>query len=263
MIRSAVAFALIFGIFLLSGCGGGYLPGFNFRSFDQTPVEELSDAVEANDAEAIEEFLKTNRVLIDYQDEKWGHSILFLAVVNDRYEAAKTLLENGANLLIRDYSDSSDVLMTFCKGYGQNECDTAMLQLLLAHHPDLHTYDINDRGEKVPLLLRASDSMFRCKRIIEMLVNAGADVNDYSREEPGWSPICTALLLERLDIARYYIIDCNADIPDTLFLRPHTDTHKIPVSITMLLNEHDYSKQAQQQRLKQEIIDYLQSQGKE
>lgn len=250
-------------LFTFPGCRDGYLPGFNFRSFDNTPVADLAKAVEDNDPEAIEEFLSAHPDLIDYQDNKFGHTLLFLAVVNGKRQAAETLLEHGSDLLIKDYSDSADVLMTLCEGYGTNECDTGMLNLLLRYNPDMQTYCYSDQGDKVPLLFRASQSMFTCKLFIEMLVNSGADVNYNPDNVIGLSPVCGTLMLDRLDLARYFLIDCKAEIPDTLFLRPHTDDHKIPVSITMLLNEQDYSKEPQQQKLKQEILDYVQSQGKQ
>ncbi len=261
-----IKFSHRISLFLLAitvfACGRSYLPGFNFRSFDDTPVEELARAVEDNDAEAIEEFLAANPDLIDYQEQKFGHTLLFLAVVNGKRDAAESLLENGSDLLIKGYSDSSDVLMTLCEGYGDNECDTGMLNLLLKYHPNLDTY-CYIRGTKIPLLCKAASSIFRCKLFIETLVNTGADVNYNPDNVVGLSPVLEALYLDRLDLAHYFLVDCKAIIPDTLFLRPHTDTSKIPVSITMLLNEQDYSKEPQQQKLKQEILDYVKSQGKE
>ncbi len=243
-------------------CSEGYLPGFDFNSFEATPVEELADAVEADDPDAIAEFLLQNKKLIDYQEQEFGHSVLFLAVVNHKYNAVKSLLGHGASISLKDYSDSSDVLMTLCKGYGDNECDTTMLGILLQDNPDLRTFCYDSQGNRITLLCKASDSMFGCMSFIQMLVSAGADVNYNPENKPDCSPVCAALLVDRLDLARYYLIDCKAEVAEYLFLRPQGDA-RVPVTITQFLNEQSYASDPKQQQLKEEILAYLKSIGKE
>lgn len=261
--RQNLAFAIVsIGmILLLPSCGHEYLPGFDFTSFNGTPVEELAKAVEDDDAAAISSFVKENPGLVDYQETEFGHSVLFLAVVNQKYNAVKSLLDNGASLSVKSYSDSSDVLMTLCNGYGDTECDTVMLNLLLKYSPDLRSIHYDSQGNGIPLLRTAAKSGM-CIVFIKTLVAAGADINYLPNNEADDSPIAAALMQDRLDLVKYFLIEEQAKVPAYCFIRSEK-TGPDSITVTRLLNEQDYSRDPKQQKLKQEILTYLQSAGKQ
>lgn len=246
-----------------TSCSNNYLPGFDFDSFDETPAAELADAVEADDTEKIQEILKQNKSVVDYQEPKFGHSLLFLAVVNNKYNAARALLDNGARTDLKSFTDSSDVLMTICEGYNDNLCDTAMLNLLLRYKPNVNSHCYSSGRSKITILFKASERTFMCLSFIKTLVDNGADVNYWPENNPALSPIASAMLMSRLDIVHFYLIDCKANIPQYVTLRPGKDDIKTPITITQMLNEHDYSNDPKRQKLKLDILNYLKSIGKE
>lgn len=248
-------------ILFVTSCGHEYLPGFDFTSFYGTPVEELAKAVEDDDAAAISAFVKENPGIVDYQETEYGHSVLFLAVVNQKYNAVKALLDNGASLTMKSYSDSSDVLMTLCNGYGDTECDTVMLNLLLKYSPDLRSVHYDSQGNRIPLLRTAAKSGM-CIVFIKTLVAAGADIDYLPNNEADDSPIAAALMQDRLDLVKYFLIEEQATIPAYCFIRSEK-TGPDSITVTRLLNEQDYSRDPKQEKLKQEILTYLQSAGKQ
>ena len=58
---------------LLNSCERN-LPGFDFDSFNETPVEKLAQAVKREDLEQIENLVTVGKVQIDYLDPEFGHS---------------------------------------------------------------------------------------------------------------------------------------------------------------------------------------------
>jgi ankyrin repeat protein len=251
------------GALLITSCNQSYLPGFDFASFEETPVEDLAEAVENDDPEDVTAFVVQNANLIDYQDSEFGHTLLFLAVVNHKFSAAKALLDHGADLSVKSFSDSSNVLMTLCSGYSDETCDTAMLSLLLHYNPDLNSYRYDSQGNQISILFESSQRALVCLSFIKMLVRNGADVNYWPQNRAELSPVAAALLVNRLDIVRYYLIDCKAEVPSYVTLRPEREGVNTPISITQMLNEQDYSRDPAQQRIKGEILTYLSSIGKE
>lgn len=253
---------MLLTVFLLNfSCGRSYLPGFNFKSFKGSPVEELSYAVEQDDVEGVNAFVDEHPELIDYQEREFGHSLLFLAVVNDKYNAAKALLDRGASLSVRSYADSADVLMVLCKHYSHSDCDTSMLKLVLSYKPDMKSYCYNNPSDKTSLLTNACYSTLVCLDFIKILVDSGADINYLPDGDPAGSPICMAILLHRLDIARYFIIEKKAKIPEYCIRRPEKDSY-ILITVPQMLQEQTYEARLPADRarlLKQrdELLTYI------
>lgn len=244
----------------LISCDGRYLPGFNFRSFDATPAEGLAKAVEADDYDAVTNTIKANPSIIDFQDDKYGHSLIFLAVVNQKYEAAKALLDNGADISIKDYSDSADVLMTICAGYMENKCDTKLLELLLKYNPDMNSVQYFQTDRPVSLLSTAISSDM-CIPFIDQLIESGADVNYTPSGKASGTPVSTAVLYKRLDVAYYLLNKKNALVPEYCTLRPDKGDY-LPITITQILLENDYSSDSEQQEYKEKILAHLKALNK-
>lgn len=242
---------------MLCSCGESYLPGFSFNLFEGTPAENLADAVEDDDYYAVLAALKSNKNIIDYQEGEFGHSLIFLAVVNGKYDAAKALLEQGANLSLKSYSDSADVITTLSNGYYTSDCDTQMLNLLLKYSPNLYTLSYTERGDSISLLSTAISSG-TCLTYISALINAGVDVNYTPDRTADGSPVSVAILGDRLDVAYFLLVEMRAAVPEYCALRPHGDEH-VPITITQMLSEQDYSNDPDKMVYKDKIIEYLKS----
>lgn len=95
---------------------------------------------------------------------------------------------------------------------------------------------------------------------IKVLMEHGADLKTYGKNSE--AILSSAVLSGKLDIVKYLMIDKDAPIPDYVFKRAPGTRYERKMTISDLLNEHDYSGDSQKQALKEEILSYLKKQGK-
>ena len=240
-----------------------YLPGFDFKLFKGTPVWELAKAVEKEDVKKIEIILKDTAIKVDFHEPKFGNTLLMLAVANNKKASVKKLLEVGANPNERDYYDNATPLIYASDNYSE-DCDSMMLKWMIGHHGDVNYIQNIDRIEntgahslvKRTVLMIASRN--NCLGIVKVLVNAGADINNYTYYE-GYGAITEALIQDNLEIAKYLIIDMQAKIPDYCYIRNKGEKDEQKLTITDMLNEQHYEINSNNYKYKKEIISYLKS----
>lgn len=262
-------FFYLFGAFLLilSSCKD-YLPGFNFKSFNKTPAEELAKEVKNENLGRIEEIVKLNRNLIDYLDPKFGHSLLMLAVANNLENSVAKLLELGANPNLRSKisqeEDSSYVdtpLFIACdNSLIRNSCRLDILKSIIEHGGNLNDkIEIKFKGadyitHRTPLLTACGGS---CLEVVKLLVESGANLNNYDYAE-GNGPITKAIIQDRMEILRYLIIDRKASIPKYCFVvDAHNETPRKTYTVTEFLLKRNYDKYSENYGIRKEILEYL------
>ncbi|WP_199142140.1 hypothetical protein, partial [Pedobacter sp. ASV12] len=126
----------VFLFFLVLSSCKNYLPGFDFESFDKTPVSELADAVKSENLKQIDFLIKSKKLPVDYLDPRFGHSLLMLSVTNNLEKSTSRLLELGANpnLKSRKLEDVevNTAMFIACKDYlNRNDCKTDILNSLI------------------------------------------------------------------------------------------------------------------------------------
>jgi len=91
-------YPIIIIVFLTAcqGAGNNRL-GKDFGLFQETPVWELAKAVRAEDVAEIKRIVAERQQKVDYQEPKFGSTLLMLAVLNEKYESCEALLEMGAD----------------------------------------------------------------------------------------------------------------------------------------------------------------------
>ena len=67
-----------------------YAPGYDFRLFENTPASELAEAVEKQDTAKINILVKKYIYNLNYRENKFGNSLLTLAIVNNKLLSAKS-----------------------------------------------------------------------------------------------------------------------------------------------------------------------------
>ena len=92
------------------------LRGYDYRLFQKTPAWELAKAVWDDDFKKINELTKKDTNLINYQDSKFGETLLFLTMWHNQKETFKLLLSLGANPNIHDTYDGTSPIIEACKG---------------------------------------------------------------------------------------------------------------------------------------------------
>ena len=93
------------------------LRGGNYKLFQDTPAWELAKAVWDNDIDKITEEVKKNPQILNYQEPKYGNTLLHLSISNDDYKAFKELLRLGANPNIADSFHCSTPLIAACESF--------------------------------------------------------------------------------------------------------------------------------------------------
>ena len=82
------------------------LDEYDYRIFRNTPVAELSTAVQANDTMEINRILSTQPTLVNYQDTIYGQSLLMFACMDGHLAIVRALLRHGANPNLYEWGES-------------------------------------------------------------------------------------------------------------------------------------------------------------
>jgi len=257
-------FVLFCGIIYLQSCNTtNYLPAFDFELFSNTPVKELAKAVENENVQIINQILKDTLIKVDYQEQKFGHTLLMLAIANNKIKSVDALLKNKANpnLSTKNKEDNSWSIAT--ENY-PNLCDTSILSLLADFNTDINFIQNIDRVEhngmhsvvKRTLLMIAVRN--DCYAISKFLIDKGANINVYTYYD-GYGAITEGIIHNNINIVKYLIIDKKAIVPKYCYIRDKGGKNEQKLTVTDLLKEQQYDKETENYKLREEIINYLKS----
>lgn len=154
----------------------------NIGIYQDTPVWELAKAVKNNNVRRIKSILKDSPELVDYQDPKYGATLLIWAVGTEHYNAAKALLECGADPdIICTYS--GETALYIASGYSWVDSfakkDAKYVNLLLEYGADPNigfAGTANDNFTEIgttPLMNSIGCGIEKTKALVE----GGADIN--------------------------------------------------------------------------------------
>jgi len=177
------------------------LLGYDYRLFQKTPAWELAKAVWDDDFKKINELTKKDKNLINYQEPKYGQTLLFLTMWHNQKETFKLLLSLGADLNIHDTYDGASPIIKACE-YGFN-IEFAMI--LLRHGANPSDIEIGKRREGnstryTPLMAAAESGNID---LVELLVNKGANLN--YKNEFGRSALNVAITQGKYDVILYLL----------------------------------------------------------
>jgi hypothetical protein len=257
---------ICFWIFSIGSCQTQiYLPGFDFSLFSNSPAKKLANAVESQDTAAINSILKEDYVDVNFSESKFGNTLLTLAVINNKNLSVLKLLAMGADPNKRANDNSSAFLNACAFAYDLKNPDP-MLRLLIEHGADVNsirTDTTNDQfGNKkhfrtTPLQLLC---MYGTLSEVKLIVEYGANSTYFGGNEH--SILSTAALAEKWDIVKYLLIEKKVPVPDYVVIRQPGNRSEKKITLSDILQEHDYSKDPEQQKLKDEILRYLADLGK-
>ncbi len=214
---------------LLSSCNFDMLTGdgeyriTNIKIFKDTPVWELALAVKDEKTRIIEELAKENPDLLNYQEPKYGATLLLWAVGMEKYKSAEALLKCGADPNIASTVDGKTPLY-LAAGFPWVDSfakkDPKFVKLLLKYNADPNINyggdSINEPGTS-PLMNSIGCGIEKIKALVE----AGADIN--YKTESGRTAAIEALrtgqnaTLEALEYAHYLIVEKKAKVSDSYF----------------------------------------------
>ena len=221
LLSALLVFAVVFS---LSGCSfytDEYIT--NIGIYQDTPVWELAKAVNVNNTRKIKRILKNQPDLVDYQDPKFGATLLIWAVGTEHYNAAKTLLECGADPnIICTYTGGTALFIASSYSWVDSlaKKDAKYVKLLLKYGADPNIGFVGSDHNNIyevgttPLMNSIGCGIEKTKALVE----GGADINFQLQESKETAAIVainhvwTNTLDSEMIYAYYLIVEQKADI---------------------------------------------------
>ena len=190
------------------------LLGDDFRLFQGTVAWDLAKAVEDQNVTEIKRQVLSLKVPVDYKEEKFGGTLLMIAVRTNKLRSVKALLQLGANP-----NEPNDTLRNF----GRNAVLFAseskipspeILQLLLDYGGNPNSIECGKQKDNLGNWIPARDfalnaAVFTGFEKVKILVEAGADVNLQTEfTVPG--AMHAAIIYSRMDVL-LYLLEHGAD----------------------------------------------------
>lgn len=237
----------------------------NYNLFRGTPVWKLAKAVKRGDIEEIKHQVMGGRVDINFQEPKFGGTLLMLTVYNQNYKSCKALLELGADPNKHEYWSGSTALIEAAGIENFSGDNTLFLRLLLAHGANVNEEETGVQKEgnttrRTPLIVACQDVNQFVSPIhkVKLLVEAGANVN--YKNEYNQFPLGVALLHSHNDIA-FYLLQKGADYNEIFIDRSLYQSGGKKIYILDILREQFLPLNSEKYRYKMMIVDFLKSKG--
>lgn len=240
-------------IMVFSSCsqGDSFGPGYSWDLFKNTPSSDLAKAVETEDTSEIYAIINKGNVDINFQEPKFGRTLLMLAVGNDKEISTNALLKMGADVNLRDKRDDQAIHEAVAyinlKSHSYN-----ILNQLLIYNADVNS--VSKKSTNVVPLAGAVQNLACTK----LLLDYKAD--PYFKIDSTYSVWFNLLVLdnatnENIITAEYMIVDRKLLIPNPIFYTGPTQIK--PRDIFSLLEQVDVSDDSKKQKAKENIINYL------
>lgn len=256
---------------LLTGCRNipadkADMQGDDYRLFQGTIAWDLAKAVEDQNVPEIKRQVKKLKVPVDYKEEKFGGTLLMLAVRTNKYRSVKTLLSLGANPntpndTVHNFGRNAVI---FASMFDRVSADILRLLLENGGNPNSVECGVQEDGfgNFYPACNSAlSYAVFASFEKVKILVEAGADVNlETSATDVG--AMDAAFAHQRMDIL-LYLLEHGADY-HRKFERvnlddPNYPTFKVSILYELRIQAFPLDSKMYQEKLK--VIAFLKRRG--
>lgn len=233
------------------------LLGKDYRLFQNTPAWTLAKAVEDEDLNKIREEVIKNKSIINFQEPRFGGSLLMFTIYNNQYKSCEELLKLGANPNLKDnYRGSNAVICA-----ADNE-DPKYLKLILSYKGDPNSLETapttdGDQARKTPLNVAISYNRNNLEKV-KLLVEAGADINYFNEGPKVYTrlPLADAITVEKADII-LYLLQKGADYKKVIYTRIDGTQIYILEALRQCLIDLD----SEQYNYKSKVIEFLKEKG--
>ena len=227
--------------------------GYDVKLF-KGPAYHLAQAVLKEQPVRIHQILKSKPTLVNYQESHFGKTLLEFAAQSNLSISVKALLEAGANPNIANNYNGYTPLMAAARHTSLTDSSTESIRLLLRYgaNPNAVSRPVAPSQRPTTALILAASNKLEYVRI---LVNAGADIDITIGTSK--DALERALALNRIDVARYLIVEKHADVMKNYTVTLSGDTLKI----NDLLKRLTFHLESDNYKKKMEIVRYLESLG--
>ncbi|TCL53578.1 ankyrin repeat protein [Hydrogenispora ethanolica] len=272
-------FAVILCLYQLNNSKAANKEGyeiFDIRIYKDTPAWELALAVKDQNTGKIERIAKSKPNLLNYQEPKYGATLLLWAVGTEKYKSAESLLKCGADPNIASaniFGGQTPLFVAAEYSWIDNDYkkDPKYVKLLLRYgaNPNINYVSSGktDRETGIsPLMNSIPCGIEKTKALVE----AGADINH--KTESGDTAAITALdagsayaTLEGVQYAYYLIVEKKAKVNEPYYRSKNTtmpgdnpNDQFYPVDI---LRDWIYDLNSKEYKIKMEIVQEFARQG--
>ncbi|MBU5676151.1 ankyrin repeat domain-containing protein [Alkaliphilus sp. MSJ-5] len=242
----------------------------NISIYKGTPVWKLALAVRDQEVKIIEKIAQDKPELIDYQEPKYGATLLLWAIGMEKYNSAEALLKCGADPNIASTVQGNTPLF-IAAGYSwvdkDAKKDPKYVQLLLRYgaNPNIAYSGYDDEGNELITEPGTTPLMYSIGSGIEKtiaLVEAGADI-EYKTESGRTASVFALKHSGEPEYAYYLIVQRKATISEPYYTRPvnisaYKKKELYPVD---LLRRWIFDLGSEKYKLKMEIVDEFSRQG--
>lgn len=235
----------------------------DYRLFWNTAAWNLAVAVRNENVNDIKRIVNEEKVNVNFQESRFGQTLLMLAVENLHYNSCKALLDVGADANIHDkYNGSSPIIRS--AGLQDDKSDnTRILKLLLSYGGNPNDEETGERQvgnttRKTPLLVACSGSSIFSLDKVQTLVQAGADIN-HKNEYKGF-PLSEALLAENYNVV-LYLLQKGANYNEIIIDRAEFTKGGEKVYIIDYLKEQSFSDNGEKSQQVAKIFEFLKQKG--
>lgn len=243
------------------------LLGYDFRLFQGTIAWNLAKAVEDEAINEIRYEVLSKKIPIDYKEDRFGGTLLMLAVLNNKKESVKALLELGANP-----NEPNDTIRNFGRNAvlcASKFSSSEILKMLLEYGGDPNSVECGVQRDNHDNWIPArhfalydaisSEGDFEKVRI---LVEAGADVNMQTEDTGEGATIYCTYLHGRMDVM-LYLLEHGADYNHKFKMHNFDppDYTFFYVDILYILRLCIYPLDSKEYKDKLKVIDFLRRRG--
>jgi ankyrin repeat protein len=205
-----------------------------------------------------------DKLNIDFQESRFGETLLSLAILNDKNLSIEQLLRLGANPNIKSTITGSSPFLDFCYFKSSYPTGAETLKMLIKYGGDVNA--INTRKNSDTLVYKSkfirSALIYVCESgnlaSLKVMVENGAKLDIYPTEGEQ-SLITTVILNNHFDMLKYFLIEKQFKIPSWCFLKYPGDITEKKMTITDALIEYELPSNPERDKLKEEILVFLKS----
>ncbi|WP_026997368.1 ankyrin repeat domain-containing protein [Flectobacillus major] len=240
------------------------LTGNDYRLFQNTPAWELAKAVQDENEKKIIEIVTKNPQLINYQEPKFGSTLLMLTIKNQQYKAFEILLKNNANVNIYDTYEGSSALI---EAASSKYYHVKFVEALLQHGANVNDVQkIKNEPDKIKSVLMKAAKTGNIN-LIKLLIEKGANLNYQNSYKQ--TALSEAVMRERYNIV-LYLLENGADYKQPIFFRPaygiHSDQQDSKdkgksIYLVDMLREDFFELDTDEYKYKMQIVDFLKTKG--
>src|SRR5579859_5154096 len=178
------------------------LTGGDYRLFQGTPAWELAKAVQDGDKGKIDQLVAKDPALINYQEPKYGSTLLMLTIINQQMKPFRILLDDKADVNIHDTFSGTSALIEACS---DEEYDAKYAETLLERGANVNDVETGPRKEGnstrfTPLMAASKEGNLQ---LVELLVEKGANMN--YQNEYKQSALSEAVIQDKYDVVLFLL----------------------------------------------------------